>query len=370
MTHTVACSRQALILSLPLLLICVACQPTEQISTYEVERTTPPLAAFDPQEVADQLDHTLAAMVPQGETVWFFKLTGKGSAIDRHREEFTKFLTGLKPSESSDKPVKWDLPKDWTERGPSEMRLATLLIPDPKGDLEISVSSLPLADSWEDFVMANVNRWLGQLGQGPLSRQKILNLTKSMKTAAGPATVIELAGVMKASPAMNPHGGIASQTAEKSSAEEPVAPPATSEELTYKAPPDWQPGQTSAMRKAAFRLADADRQAEVTVITLPAAGGPQVTDVQANVERWAGQVALPADTDLAKLIEPITIDGTPGSYVRLMGPEAAEPRLAMLAAMVVNGEKVWFFKLFGETQLVDSQTQAFREFVESVQFSE
>lgn len=65
------------------------------------------------------------------------------------------------------------------------------------------------------------------------------------------------------------------------------------------------------MRKAAFRIVEGESQAEVTVIDLPASGGSQVTDVAANMARWAGQVGLTelGAEGLQKLIEPVTVDG-------------------------------------------------------------
>jgi len=126
------------------------------------------------------------------------------------------------------------------------------------------------------------------------------------------------------------------------------------------------------MRKAAFRVAEGESQAEITVIDLPVSGGEQVTQVEANMRRWAGQVGL-ADLDseaIEKLIEPITIDGSPGSYAELVSPASAERQLAIFGAMVVRDGKVWFFKMTGDVDLVKSQQDAIRGFLDSVKFSQ
>ncbi|NOY29010.1 MAG: hypothetical protein GXP28_02185 [Planctomycetes bacterium] len=126
------------------------------------------------------------------------------------------------------------------------------------------------------------------------------------------------------------------------------------------------------MRKAAFRVVDGDAEAEFTVIDLPASGGEQVTQVEANIRRWAGQVGL-ADLDaetLQKMIESITIDGSEGSYAKLFSPASAERQLAIFGAMVVRDGKVWFFKMTGDVELVKSQQDAIRGFLDSVKFSE
>ncbi len=124
------------------------------------------------------------------------------------------------------------------------------------------------------------------------------------------------------------------------------------------------------MRKAAFNVVDGDQRAEVTVIDFSVAGGAQITDVAANVQRWARQVGLTGldDAALAKLLQETTIDGATGSYVALLGPEDTERPVGMLAAMVVTDEKVWFFKLFGDRSLVEKQQDAFERFLNSVRF--
>jgi hypothetical protein len=351
----------------------LGCLPQEEISTYTVERTRPPREPFVAAEVADELDRTLAAMLPLGDQVYFFKLAGKAPAVSRHREEFNEFVADVRKTNSTTLPLAWKLPQGWTERGPSEMRLSTVVIPDEAGALEIAVSSLPMLGTWEDFVALNVNRWLGQLSQGDLPRQTILNLTKKVATAAGPLTVIELAGVMKDTMPMNPHGGTTAASPAKASApvqSESVPPtaPAANAEFTFDTPAGWQPGRVSSMRKVAFMVVDGERQAELTVIDLPSSGGAQITDVTANVQRWAAQVGLPIDDKLAELVEEIDIDGTKGNFVKLVGPEGTDPRQAMLAAMVVRGEKVWFFKLFGEASLIERETENFHKFFDSVRF--
>jgi hypothetical protein len=355
---------------LVLCLACVACGPQEQISTYEVQRTRQPQKPFDPGEITAGLDHLLAAMVPINEQVWFFKLVGKSAAVDRHREDFLNFLAQVAKGDSAEKPVTWTLPEGWKEGGPAEMRFATVVIPDAEGDLEITVSSLPMMGDWPDFLESNVERWLRQLGQGSLPRQTILNLTKEVTTAAGPAKIIELAGMMEAA---NPHsgmGGTAMMGGSGSGSPPPghpaITPESADSKLTFKTPDGWQPGQVTSMRRAAFNITSGDLKGEVTVSTLLAAGGPQVSDVKANVSRWGGQVGLPPDTNWEQLIQPVKIDGLTGSQVKLVGPATDTSAQSMLAAMVVRDQEVWFIKLVGDAELVEQQAAAFQDFLKSM----
>ena len=95
----------------------------------------------DADELAAQLDHFLVAIVPGDQQAWFLKLTGRADAVERHRDEFLQLLASFDPS--GDRPA-WTLPEGWEERPSTEMRLATLVVPDPGGPLELAVSSLPL----------------------------------------------------------------------------------------------------------------------------------------------------------------------------------------------------------------------------------
>src|SRR5690606_2422245 len=106
-------------------------------------------------------------------------------------------------------------------------------------------------------------------------------------------------------------------------------------------------------------------RAEFSLSGWPAAGGSQMSDITANVERWAAEVGVPADEIPADLVEEIEIDGTQGYYVELVSAESGK---ATTAAMVVRGDKVWFFKLTGPTNVVKAETENFRHFVNSVEF--
>lgn len=375
--HSKVCRLSLVVLSL----LTVGCQGEPVASTYTVTRTAPPRSPFP----MDQVDHILVAVVPQGEKAWFFKLVGKRPAIDRQREAFTEFLATVELADSPDKTPSWQLPTGWEETGGSEMRDATLVVPDEAGKLELAVSSLPLAIDWEDFLVPNVNRWLGQLQAGRLTKEKILELAKSVPTASGTATVFDLAGLMVEKPmGGNPHAGLGippppssanaasgdsaptSPTSDKPTSN-PTAPP--SRGLTYQTPAGWLPGRMSAMRKAAFLLPSGSPSDAVTVTSFPAGAG-QMGDVQANVQRWAGQVGMqvPVGDALDELTEPITVDGIQGTYVELESPDSVERRVSLYVAMVERQRQVWFFKMIGDRDVVSGQRQAFRDFLGSVAF--
>ncbi|NOY29009.1 MAG: hypothetical protein GXP28_02180 [Planctomycetes bacterium] len=178
-----------------LLLLTLGCKPKDEVRVSTVPRASEPREPLDAEVVASRLDHTLAAMVPQGERAWFFKLAGPAKAIDQHREAFFDFLATVTLAEDATETPTWKIPDSWQEQPASNMRVATLVISNEQGPLEIAVSWLPLSGKWENFVVPNVNRWLGQLKEPPLDEETIFKLTKQVELQNGTATVIELGSV-------------------------------------------------------------------------------------------------------------------------------------------------------------------------------
>ncbi len=370
-----ASSTQFLCTSIALVsLLAGGCQPEPQVETYQVPRESPPLQPIDPATVSQQLDHILVAIVPQAETAWFFKLVGKAPAIDRQRGPFEKFLSTVRAAESTTEPPAWDLPKGWQEKdAATAMRAATLVVPDESGNLELAVSSLPLQGEWEDFLVLNVDRWLGQLQRLELPRQTVLKLKREASTRDGKAALFELSGVMS----QRPMGGgrfptQSGKPAAENNATTESNPTSTNanKSLTYDAPEDWLPGKLSMMRKAAFLLPGGGPSDQVTVTSFPAAPGTQMDDVAANVQRWAGQVGLNSldEDQLGELTEPVAIAGIDGTYVELESPAATKRPVALYAAMIKREGQVWFFKMMGLRELVRGQREPFREFLDSIEF--
>ena len=400
-----------------LLAAALGCSEKATITTYEQPATEPLRSVVDVAEVKAGTDHMLAAIVaepaadPQAGDgqAWFFKLVARGEGLDPLRKSFDDFLASVKLS-GDGKPPTWTLPEGWVEKPASAMRAATIEVPYEGKTLDLAVSSLPLSSEWSDFVAINVDRWVGQLQQAPLTAEEIGKLLKEKPTADGKATFIELVGVMKPMSGMMPGGGQmpaghpplgdagaapAETPAELPAGTAPSAPsippvaggtppmamppvgggggtPATemprAAEFTYEAPEGWQPGVMSMMRKAAFNVVDGDQKAEITVMPFPATG--MMGDPVAQAQRWAGQVGLTMSADEVKAVaKPATISGLEGESFELLGPEGEAKPMGILAAMATQGDQVWFFKMTGDRQLVEGQREAFNKFIESIKFA-
>ncbi len=129
----------------------------------------------------------------------------------------------------------------------------------------------------------------------------------------------------------------------------------------FTPPSSWGDVGADGMRQAQYRLAPVDgdsAEAEVNVFYFgPSSGG----GVEANLQRWVGQMILPEGTDPATAIarDTFTADGMPGHVVTLDGsyksgggrPMAGDVKILpgyRLVGVVVEGPQgSLFFKLTG-----------------------
>lgn len=331
-------------------------------------------------------DRMLAAVVPVGETGWFFKLAGNGDRVQAEEAKFRKMLETLTIADG--KPV-WKCPEDWQELPGQGMRAATFEIGSGEEKLECTVIALPAEDpKSDDYLLSNVNRWRDQLGIPKLSLDELkASLTKSEELGqinlADQTTVtwVNLAGSLKPSSSMAPFAGGGAPFAggggprEVPRAAGPMGPagppgpasatasdagnsPASIPELTFEVPQGWAPGRVNAFRKVAWTVRDGDKAIEIYIST---SGG----DLEGNVNRWRTQVGLePLEgAALAETMQKIEVGGRPGHYVELKGPEQAT-----LGAIVL-AETGWFFKLNGDAQVAEREKENFRRFLASVKFT-
>ena len=367
--------KKTLICCLPIIAFTVlqGCGPQEEVSTRTVVRQQEPRQPMDVEAIKKNLQHTLVAVLPVEEKAWFFKSSGPAAQIESIRDDFLKFISTLKPAEGADSPPAWQLPEGWQESGPARMRAATVKIPTENGEVEIAVSSLPLTGEWDAFLFKNVQRWMRQLKQGPLSEETIQKIAEEVDTKAGKATVLHLLGFGDPKAPNNPHAGMAKSTPESSppkqapEEKEPAAAPPTGP-IDYEAPKGWQPGRMNSMRAAALQLVDGDLKAEMVVTRFPA--NPAMTDPVGNVQRWSREVGVSGVDKqfVEKISSPIKIDGNSGTLFELLGDEAQPQSKATLVAMIVRGELAWFFKLHGDRQIVLDQQEVFKKFLKSVSF--
>jgi len=177
---------------------------------------------------------TLAAILPAGEMTVFFKITGESALVAEQKPQFLAWLKSVdtgggggesapEASASSSAPApasapaasggserasssggggggadglpNWQVPSGWKAAGPKPMRLASFDIPDAAGNGDVSISKL---SGNGGGLLANVNRWRGQVGLAPLEAGALAANSKTVATAGGDSgTWVELVGTEK-----------------------------------------------------------------------------------------------------------------------------------------------------------------------------
>jgi hypothetical protein len=137
---------------------------------------------------------------------------------------------------------------------------------------------------------------------------------------------------------------------------------ATSREIQWKIPTGWKEQPPSSMRVGSFLVIGKNGQtADVSVIPLFGAAGGDL----ANINRWRDQIGLGplSEAELPKQSETISAGGR---RMRLI--DFANSKKRLVAAIYIQGERSWFFKMMGDDPTVAEAKPAFLRFLQSLQF--
>jgi hypothetical protein len=294
-------------------------------------------------------------------------------------------------------------PPSWQAQPLSQMRQASYLV---KGDngatVDISLVSLGPAAGHE---LENVNRWLGQLGQPPITQEKLTEIAQTLSTPLGKVMIFDLTGLPQGADstkdgriiaAMAPtndstlffkmRGNSALTEAQKSdfikwvaavcdaqvkskSPQMAAMPPMPAQssggapQIKWKAPADWKEVPASAMRYASFNVSGENgSKLDISVVTFPGTGGGDAE----NVNRWRGQIGLaPLDEkDAAASIVPVKSGTADFLTVDITGSDSR-----VITAWTRRDGRTWFFKMSGPSPMVENEKTKFLDFLRSIQFT-
>lgn len=154
---------------------------------------------------------TLVAMLTRDDTAWFFKMTGHESLVATQKMAFLKFLESIRyeasagptasstpATPSSPAPVgsgtadsgrpTWTLPQGWTSSAPPPMALAGFAT---EGGATVSVTML---EGNGGGLLANVNRWRGQIGLSPVDEKELAATSESFESSGDKILLVDLKG--------------------------------------------------------------------------------------------------------------------------------------------------------------------------------
>lgn len=139
-----------------------------------------------------------------------------------------------------------------------------------------------------------------------------------------------------------------------------VSEPTPPNPWLWNVPTHWQVGKKSSMRVGSFKIeTDSGQNLDISITTFPG----DVGGLLANVNRWIGQINLPpVDTkNLSKYRSALTIADQQGHLIEALGEQQG-----LLAGVLFLEKESWFFKLIGDTELVEKERSNFLSFVKSI----
>jgi hypothetical protein len=181
-------------------------------------------------DIAGTSARTVVAVIPRDGASWFFKLRGDPATVAAAEPTFREFLRSIhfggsataQPSvapTTMPEPVatsspgaapNWTPPANWAETPPGPMVLKSYSVSGDAGQ-KAAVSISILAGSG-GALLANVNRWRGQISLPPMTDADLPAVTRSVDVMGGQATVVDFTGTDKSGQpsrlvaAMVPHG--------------------------------------------------------------------------------------------------------------------------------------------------------------------
>ena len=289
-------------------------------------------------------------------------------------------------------------PPNWEPQPLSQMRQASFLVKGDNGAVaDVSFVSLGSAAG---NVLENVNRWLGQLGQPPITDQKLGEIAQRLHTSLGDVTVVDLAGLPdNADPARDGRiiaamvttanatlffkmrgnadlieaqkgefikwvAAVCNAQTQSAPPQMAAAPPQTTSapQIKWTTPESWTEVPPSSMRYASFNApADDGGKIDISIVTFPGDGGSDAD----NINRWRGQMGLaPVDAStVTSQIAPLKTADTTFSTTDIAGDKTRT-----IAAWTRRDGRVWFFKATGPNAAVEKEKPKFVKFIESVRF--
>jgi len=308
----------------------------------------------------------------------------------------------------------WVTPSGWQVQAASGLRSGSFLAPG-QGGTTADVSIVTFAGAGGD-VLANINRWRGQLQLTPIDTTTLPTQIRAFDAPAGHFFVADIRGKPDQGKEavrilgawfqqsgrvwffkmMGPAGVVESQqeaflgllrsvalpptvdhaAGDVTDSERPpkntndlplTAPVAASGPegtlLRWQAPADWKPKPAGAMRKGSYAVVEGDQSADLSVTSFPG----DVGGLAANVNRWRGQLDLPpvGEAALGALTESVEANGLDFTMVDFSGPPGPGQQ-RILAALASWQGATWCVKLMGPSGMVAKQRTVFINFLKTV----
>ncbi|HCR31469.1 MAG TPA: hypothetical protein DIV79_15800 [Opitutae bacterium] len=298
--------------------------------------------------------------------------------------------------------IRWSKPEPWTELAPTAFRKGNYLFEGDSGNgkVEITVSSFP---GDVGGTLANVNRWRGQAGLGPVSQSELAaslteltidgnagqlvdilpegddpqaaRIVAAIFMYRGESWFFKMSGPQSLVDGQKPVFDTFIETLEFTGANAAKSQDSEISEsrplaLAFDTPEGWTESSGSSFRIASFQIdLEGFEPGDFSITRFPGdAGG-----IHANVNRWRQQIGLSNWSE--KQVEERGREIAAGElkfalYDLAPRTEAEKENVQerILAAVMEHYGQSYFFKLRGEIFLVETQRNKFLQLLRSTRF--
>ncbi|MCG3136765.1 MAG: hypothetical protein HJJLKODD_00601 [Phycisphaerae bacterium] len=141
--------------------------------------------------------------------------------------------------------------------------------------------------------------------------------------------------------------------------------PWVGDELAWVVPAGWSMELASGMRFASIKNSNAAEPIEIAVSRFPG----DVGGMLANVNRWRGQIGMPAVTEaeLPQMNSPLPVGDIAATLTDITNTQL--PPQQMLSVTIPHAGQTWFIKMVGPAERVAQYRTDFLTFSQSIRFS-
>jgi hypothetical protein len=275
--------------------------------------------------------------------------------------------------------VTWAVPETWSPGdNANDMRVATFSTP---SGVEVALSAFP---GQAGGLLSNVNRWREQIGLAGLTEDELFDAVETdlidgvalatmdmtgdqrllgavLAPGDGQSWFIKATGEPDAMDQLKPEfeAFARSFALEQEPAPTGASSPIEARIAEWTPPDDWVPdAEPSTIVAAAYTTPGGVR---VTATSLRGDGGGTL----ANINRWRGQIGL----------EPMpTLDDQPkddlGDGILVVDLIADDGAGRIVAAIVPEGERTWYFKMTGTAEPIEADRKTFDRMIRQIGLGE